>query len=136
MLTVLRPEVRDQVSTGSVPSEALRGSDPAPLCLLVVALVLQRLHPISPSMLTWRFPYHVRVCVSQFPHFIFYLYFSLIGKRTEGLHSELLCGFFGHQGFLFWPRGTWDLSLLPAFEGEILTTGPPRKSLLPYLMVL
>ena len=37
---------------------------------------------------------------------------------------------------VFWPRGTWDLSLLPAFEGEILTSGPPGNSLLPYLMVL
>ena len=74
VLTVLRPEVRDQVSTGSVPSEALRGSDPAPLCLLVVALVLQRLHPVSPSVLTWHFPHDVRVCVFKFPPF-FYLYF-------------------------------------------------------------
>ena len=49
---------------------------------------------------------------------------------TEHTHTLLF------YVLVFWPRGTWDLSLLPAFEGEILTTGPPRKSLLPYLMVL
>ena len=39
---------------------------------------------------------------------------------------------------VFWPRGMWDSQLLdqgsnqdptPALEGEVLTTGPPRKSL-------
>ena len=37
---------------------------------------------------------------------------------------------------VFWPRGTWDLRYLtrdqthtPALEGEVLTTGPPGKSL-------
>ena len=38
---------------------------------------------------------------------------------------------------LFWPQGMWDLSSPPgiktcpphALEGEILTTGPPEKSL-------
>ena len=36
---------------------------------------------------------------------------------------------------VLWPRGTWGLSsptrdqTLPALEGEVLTTGPPGKSL-------
>ena len=36
---------------------------------------------------------------------------------------------------VFWPRGMWDLSsrpgiepVPPALEGEVLSTGPPRKS--------
>ena len=113
VLTVLRPEVRDQVSTGSVPSEALQGSDPAPLSLLVVALVLQRLHPVSPSVLTWQFPHDVRVSCSNF--LIFYLYFISLswGRGLKVCIQSCSAGSLVIRFFcLFWPRGSWDLSSL------------------------
>ena len=57
-------------------------------------------------------------------------------KSLLNLLQYCFCFIFGGLFFFFLPRGTWDLcsptrdrTLTPALEGEVLTTGLPRKSL-------
>ena len=71
------------------------------------------------------------VLASPFLKTFFFLMWTIFWKVCIEFVTILLLFYV----LVYWPQGMWDLSsstrdrTLPALEGEVLTTGPPGKSL-------
>ena len=69
-------------------------------------------------------------------HGFILLYFIFLMWTILKVFIEFVTILLRYYVLVFWPRGMWDLSprlgiepAPPALEGEVLTTGPPGKSL-------